>query len=205
MRSKPHATRTNQRALEALTSPARNEVLSALGEGPATVRALAERLGRSRQALYHHLSIMERAGLVGVVASEGEGREQERVYGLLAEGLQMTDGPPRPRELETLVRASQAMLRLSAREVAAALRSSGLRREGPERELVTLRAKVRLSRPKLRQLNQHLDAIHALLSSTGDVGTEEPLYSVMLVLAPARAAGREGGSRKRAVARRSAR
>ncbi|WNG40677.1 winged helix-turn-helix transcriptional regulator [Archangium minus] len=200
-----NSARTSQRALDALTSPARHEVLGALAEGPATVRVLAERLGRSRQALYHHLDVLERAGVVQVAGEVGEGRGREKVYGVRPEGLQLTDAPASRGEVRAAVRASQAMLRLTAREVAAAILASGLRRDGPERELVAVRAKVRLSPQKLRQLNEHLDAIHTVLTSTADAGKEDALYAVTLVLTSAREAGLGDATRKRAPARRSGR
>ncbi|MCP3144045.1 ArsR/SmtB family transcription factor [Pyxidicoccus xibeiensis] len=197
--------RTGRRALGALTSPARQEVLGAFAEGPATVRTLAERLGRSRQALYHHLEILERTRLVEVTGEVGEGRNREKVYGLCAEGLELTDAPASRSEVQTAVRASQAMLRLTSREVSTAILASGLRLSGPERELVALRAKVRLSPQKLRELNAHLDAIHALFATTADAAKGDALYAVTLVLTPVREAGTGEGPRKRAPARRSGR
>src|SRR5262245_8045290 len=67
-------------ALEAIASPVRQEGMSELGEGPGTVKELAARLGRTRQALHFHVGVLERAGLVEVCGERGEGREKERVY-----------------------------------------------------------------------------------------------------------------------------
>ncbi|NTX08593.1 helix-turn-helix domain-containing protein [Myxococcus sp. CA040A] len=182
--------RTPLRTLETLTSPARQELIEALTEGEATVRVLSERLGRSRQALYHHLGLLERAGVVRI-AREQDG---ERHYAVRAEALRMRARRATRVEVETEVRAAQSMLRLTGREVEAALRDSRLRRAAPQRELVAVRAKARLSPAALRELNQHLEGIRDVLTRAGASSPRGKAYAVTLVLTPAREAGRSHSS-----------
>ncbi len=72
--------RSGRAAVEAVASPARQELLLALGEGRASVRELAARLGRSRSALHYHVGLLERAGMIESVEVRGSGREREAVY-----------------------------------------------------------------------------------------------------------------------------
>src|SRR5262245_56606944 len=71
-----------RRAIEAMASPIRQELVSAFGGSPATVRDLAARTGRTRQALYYHLGQLERAKLVVVDGWRGTGPDRERIYRL---------------------------------------------------------------------------------------------------------------------------
>jgi len=51
--------------LHALADPSRRWMVERLGEGPATVKQLAEPLPMSLAAVMQHLAVLERAGLVG--------------------------------------------------------------------------------------------------------------------------------------------
>jgi DNA-binding transcriptional ArsR family regulator len=173
------------RALAALGSPARQELVAALGEGPATVRDLGQRLGRSRQALYHHLALLERARLVRIAGWRGTGRSRERRYALVSRRLAF-GGPRASRsEREHAVKAAEAMLRLTGRELARALHATSEPSSGPARALIAARAKLRLDRQGLRRLNALIDELVAYTASA-DVPSESGRHYVLtLVLAPA--------------------
>jgi len=182
--------RFSRRALEALGSPARQELITALAGEPLTVRELGERLGRSRQALYYHLGALERAGLVAVKAYVGEGRARERRYGVVSRELVLGARRTDKEELEHAVHAAEAMLRLTSREMAAAVRESPLRRPRPERELMALRGKAWLTTAELKRLNQLLDQAHRVLAGGTKPG-EGRLYALTVVLTPVKPAGEE--------------
>jgi DNA-binding transcriptional ArsR family regulator len=57
--------------LQALADPTRRQIVERLGEGPATVKQLAQPLPMSLAAVMQHLQVLERAGLV---TSEKRGR-----------------------------------------------------------------------------------------------------------------------------------
>ncbi|MGE0552494.1 MAG: ArsR/SmtB family transcription factor [Gemmatimonadales bacterium] len=182
--------RPSPRALEALGSPARQELITALGGEPLTVRELGQRLGRSRQALYYHLGALERAGLVVVKGYVGEGRARERRYGVVSRELILGARRHDEEELELAVQAAEAMLRLTSREMAAAVRDSPTRRLRPERELMALRGKAWLTAVELKRLNRLLDQAYRVLAG----GTTKPrgegrLYALTVVLTPVKPAG----------------
>lgn len=185
------------RALEAIASPARQEILAALASGPATVRDLAARLGRSRQALYYHCGVLVRSRLVRVEGFEGAGRDRERVYALATTRVAVGARAGSPRDVAAAERAVGAMLRLTAREVRAALASRVVRRTGARRELAALRAKVRLSAAELGRLNGLIGAVEDLLVRAKGRSASGNLISVTLVMTPSResaaASGRESG------------
>lgn len=170
-------------AIAAIASPARQEVVDALGDGPTSVRELATRLGRSRQALHHHIAALVRAGVVAPLGARGHGVRQERVYALRSDRIAVKPAGSSRREVEATTRALDALLRLTGREVTRALTMPGVSRSGSGRELLALRGKARLSAQRLARLNTLLDEIVLLLRETRADRTD-PLFALTLVLTP---------------------
>jgi len=174
-------------ALDAVASPARLELLSALGDGPATTIELAGRLGRSRQSLYYHLRVLERAGLVCVdLPDEGA---RERRFRLRNERIAVAAARGSPHDLAAAAKALRAVLRLTAREASAALTDPATRFQGALREMIGFRGKVRLPEAELKRANQLIDELERLFRPAKGGSTDLPLYALTLVLTPAREAG----------------
>ncbi|MFO0636652.1 MAG: tetratricopeptide repeat protein [Nannocystaceae bacterium] len=117
-------------------SPVRLELLSAIGlHGPCSARELATRLGRSVTSLYYHL------GLLALGAMSQRRRGSETVWQVTAQ--EVTVGSRRSVAAGIATAAStKAALRLTSREVEAALRDPSLRRGEPSRRLVAARSKT---------------------------------------------------------------
>jgi len=173
-------------ALDALASPARQELISLLGDRPATVRELASALGRSRQALHYHVGKLERAGLIRGASWRGTGPSRERIYAVARPRLTVA-ATEAAADRPAARRAIEAMLRLTGRELDAALADPNLRRRGTTREFCALRGKARLTRAELGRLNRLLERIEALLRSAKR-GRGRRHYAITLVLTPARTA-----------------
>lgn len=173
-------------ALEAVASPARLELLSALGDGPATTRELARRLGRSRPSLYYHLNELQRAGLVSV--EDPVARQRDRRFRLRADRLSVAARRGSAAERTSAARALQAMLRLTAREACTALVDQGTRLDGGQRELIGFRGKARLTAAQLQRANALIGELETLFRSASSSPDRRP-YALTLVLTPARVAG----------------
>lgn len=175
---------TRPRDIDAVASPARLELLTVLGSlGRATVRELAERVGRAPSSLYYHLEALVRAGAVAVVERRARGRTREAVYAPAARRVALAPPPGSPRAVAATRRALGAMLRLTGREVGRALQREDVRREGPARELVGTRLKARLTRADLEQVHRHLARIEAVFQR-GARRRAGRLYAWTSVLAP---------------------
>lgn len=184
--ARPRTSRpTGRAALQALASPARQEFLVALGDGRASVRELAARLGRSRPALHYHAGLLEKAGLIRTAEWRGEGRVREAVYEAVTEALTVAARASSRPEREAGERAAGAMLRLTGRELARALREIGATGTPGARELLALRGKARLTPAKLQRANALIDELLALF---GEPTPQEDakLYALTLVLTPSR-------------------
>jgi DNA-binding Lrp family transcriptional regulator len=171
----------------------------ALGEGRASVRELAVRLGRSRSALHYHVGLLERGGIIQSVEVRGTGRERETVYGLAGNALAVR-ARNAPAELDAGRRAAQAALRLTGRELVRAfkdVRASGARMP---RTLFAARGKARLTRANLARVNALIDELLGLFAdASAERGPAPKLYALTVVLTPSRDASAPGRARRRRV------
>jgi DNA-binding transcriptional ArsR family regulator len=195
MRANENGPLTGHAALEAVASPARLEILTTLGDGPKTTQELAQRLGRSRQSLYYHLDLLVQSGLV-TAGAPGEG-ERERRFRLRPKRLAVGARRDSATDRKAGAKAIQAILRLTAREATAALEDPATRFDPARREMIGIRAKARLTEGQLRRANELIDQLEALLSKARKESPEDRLYTLTLVLTPARETGNPGaGSRE---------
>lgn len=102
--------------LRCLASPVRNEVYSTLRSlGRASVREIAESLGRKPASIHYHVGALETAGLIREVDRRAGPRRPEAIFESALAGAQLpnTDNP----EISKLVRgAVLARLRQSMRQ-----------------------------------------------------------------------------------------
>lgn len=188
MKNGQAATSARAAALEALASPVRQEVMSELGDREGTVKELAARLGRSRQALHFHIGVLERAGLVEVAGERGEGREKERVYRRVPGATDLRARRLDRRERAAAARAAKAMLRMTQREVARTIEEETI---GPGLPAVAMRAKARLDRASLARFNELLQELAGLFRAAKGKNEGERMFAVTLVLTPVREATKQ--------------
>lgn len=126
----------------AVASPIRQQVLQLLEDGAEwTVRALAEAVGRTPQAMYRHVQILQRAGLIRCIGAEGSatyalngrlaldglrpgepfaaafGRTVDRLFRSLARVYRTVPAPDRPVQTYNLQTALLYLSRSEAREL----------------------------------------------------------------------------------------
>lgn len=168
----------------AVASARRMEIITSLGDaGPASIAELAGRLGRSPHSLYYHMQLLEKAG---VVRSARKGtRKKESVYELTARSIMLGPDPESKASIQATEHALDSILRLTSREVIAALRS-GARRKGSEREVVGIRLKGRMTKSMLRSLNKNLNRIEEGLHKASRRKVRGKLYALTVVLTPCR-------------------
>jgi len=70
--------------LKALADPLRTSILHLLAERAATTTELAEAIGRPKGTVDHHLKVLQRAGLIGVVRTRKVRSLTERFWGRTA-------------------------------------------------------------------------------------------------------------------------
>ncbi|MCA9694390.1 MAG: helix-turn-helix transcriptional regulator [Myxococcales bacterium] len=150
--------------IAALGSPVRQRLLDRLEAlGPASVRELAASLSVPPDRLYYHVRILERVGVVQAVGSRGAGREEEVEYDLFARRWHIAYEPSDADNRAAVERLTAAMLRQAGRDFEAGFDHEGVAVRGRARNLWSLRLEASLTRAELRELNDHLQAIVALL------------------------------------------
>jgi DNA-binding transcriptional ArsR family regulator len=110
----------NRRQTGLLISPARLEILEALGAlDRASAREVAAHLGRPPGAIYHHMRTLAQAGLIVDAGVRRGSRRPETVYAGAAARLAVAAGASPGGDRQAL-RTLQAVLRQAGRDVEAA-------------------------------------------------------------------------------------
>jgi DNA-binding transcriptional ArsR family regulator len=171
-------------AIEALASPHRLEIVAALGEAEhASIAALARRLGRTPHSLYYHVKLLERAGVVRIADTQRRGRRDERIWTLAGERIQVNATTRSPASIVKASKAIDAMLRLTSRELSAAVRR---RAERPDQTqpLTGMRMKARLGDRALRRVLGLMEEIGRVVRDANRGAGSGRIFAVTLVLAP---------------------
>ena len=112
----------NRRQTRLLLSPARLEIVEAFAAlERASARELAAHLRRPPGAVYHHVRMLEQAGLIAEVGQRRGPRRPEAIYAPVAERLAVQAGSSADADRQA-VRTLRAVLRQAGRDVEAGLR-----------------------------------------------------------------------------------
>lgn len=167
-----------------LASSVRQNLLDTLcAAGPSSARALAGEAGMRPSAIYYHLELLERAGLVARVRPRsGQGR-QEAVFRAAATRIAVDHDLRTPRGRRASSRIARALLRAAARDFDAGLRSPAARTRSPGRNLWASRSKAWLSDDEIASIDRHLASIEEILLGARR-GPGRTLCAASWVLAP---------------------
>lgn len=173
------------RQIEALASPARQEVVDSLAvSGAVSIAELASDLGRAPDSLYYHVRQLERVGLVVQRGARSVGARNEVLYDVPGARMVIDREPRSPAEQRALLRVVTSALRGAERELRSALESGrAIYRRCAQRNAWAARVKGWLDADELAEVREHLDAIAAILLR----GKQRPgakLHTITHVLTP---------------------
>jgi len=181
------------REIALLAAPARQELvdtLEALG-GEASVATLAaheqaqvvvEAIGRPADGLYYHLRLLVRGGLLEELPDEGDGRRY-RTRADKGTRLQLRYRGGRNAGAAAVEKVGSSMMRIAARDFAAALKRSDVATEGAEREVWASRSKGWVDARDLAEINRLLARALELLQKPRSASRDK-LIALAWVLAP---------------------
>ena len=175
--------------LAAVASPVRIELIGALQPpGPASIRELAARMERPADGLYHHVRLLQKAGVVRVESERKVGRRMEAVYALTAERFVGKADPTSPEIQEATIRTAQAVLRLAGREFVRAIRAKERECRGNAPRMLASRQKAWLTEEGLVELHRYMRKIERLLRDENQnrQGQLFVLTSILVPLIPRR-------------------
>jgi DNA-binding transcriptional ArsR family regulator len=144
--------------LEALKSPARMEILSAVdGLGDCTAAELASALGRTQSSLYFHLGKLAKVGLL--LRKEGE---RGAIFRTPPGSLELGYDPHDARHLSSMLEGAAAILRAAERALRSALESGAARVRGSRRDTTLQSQRAFLGADELRAVNEHVNEIERI-------------------------------------------
>jgi DNA-binding transcriptional ArsR family regulator len=174
-----------RRQIDALTSPARQEIVDALPAiGPCSIAELAEDLGRAPDSLYYHMRLLQRVGLVLPCGTRAEGVRAEALYDTPGARMLIDKEPETARDRKTVLKLISSILRVAERDVGAAF-AAGLAvyRRSARRNTTAARTKGWLKRDELAEVLAHVEAIGDIVAR-GTKRRGSTLHAVTCVLTP---------------------
>jgi predicted ArsR family transcriptional regulator len=152
------------RQLRALTSPRRQEIVLVLERlGEASIKEVAVEMNVAPDALYYHIRMLEKVGLVLKSSKRQAVTRAEQAYRLPARKLNIAYDTADHESGKLLYDAVATTLRESARQARRAI-SEGYIDPG-KRDLQAHRASVVLTRKAYAEVRRHMRAIQELVDS----------------------------------------
>jgi len=179
----------------ALSSPLRLEILGLFTRGePLAIADMAGLMGRKAGSLYHHVGILEKAGLLRRVGTRPKGKRHEALFMPAALRMEMEAPHDDQGAVDFAVKALASAFRMAERDLGAALRDGRCEREGPQRSLFATRAHMRATPQLLEKVNGHLKALEDLLvaEAAKDHDPSAPAQHLSLTIALLPMKGRSG-------------
>jgi|GEM_PF-4461258 len=161
--------------LKALASTIRNELFFEVARlRGATIRELAEQMGRSPASLYRHMDILVESELVRVEGKKSKGPEKADFYIPIASVLIYPTSEEHPELLESLTAVYKAQLRNCEKEFIKGLSSPNARSSGVYKNLCSINGMAWLTKSELREINSLLKDVRTILraSEPGRKGVE---------------------------------
>lgn len=183
--------RPSDERLAALASPLRLELVGQFTDpGPLSISDLAARTGRPATSLYHHVRILEEAGILLPAGTRPKGKRFETVYRLAENSMELGVETDDAAAVAQACKAMATSLRMAERDFRAAFARDDLCAEGSGRNILSLRVHMRASPDVLAELNGHLESIRKLMLTHAEAddatGPDDQFLSLTLALAPLR-------------------
>jgi len=193
------ASTAEQRA--ALVSPMRIEIIGLFTTAdPLSIADMAERMGRPAGSLYHHVGILEKAGLLRRAGTRPKGKRFETLFAPTGARVELAVDPDDETAITQAVKAISIAFRMAERDLEAALARPDLRRSGPDRNALAMRLHLRASPDLRRRLNEHIQAIMDLLTAEAacdsQPGPDDEHLSLTLAMLPLKGRDHKPGARK---------
>jgi predicted ArsR family transcriptional regulator len=175
---------SDTRQIDALASPARQEIIDTLeAAGPCSAAELGALLGRAPDSLYFHLKQLENVALVKRTERDiGRGRT-EAVYAPASHDLRLTQAVFAPENTPSLIRLLRSMFRITTRDLEDALESGMARVRGKKCNFRAARLKAWLTPEQIVEVNEHIDAIMTVMRQ-GERPAGGQLHAVSIAMTP---------------------
>ncbi len=150
--------------LKALASTIRFDLFFELARlGGATIREVAERLGRSPASLYRHMALLVECDLVRVEGTANKGPAKADVYMPVAHEILLPKSADHPELMGDVAAVLRAQCRNCEDELVSGYTSPKARFRGVRRNLYMVNGVTWLTNAELREVNSLLNDVYAIL------------------------------------------
>lgn len=164
-------------------SAIRLEIVDALSSSPScSITLLARNLGRKRSALYYHMQMLQKVGLVRESGRNAAGKRGEAVYSLAIPWMRF-GGNDRAEVRQSLIRLSRTVHRMSDSRYRKAVEGGLIRRIGDYESAFVRFQRGRLDAGALAQVHKHLNAVADLLEAGNRAQSGDP-YTFLICQSP---------------------
>lgn len=170
--------------IDVLASSMRNDLLDRLvALGPTSVRELASALNLRPTALYHHLKLLEDAGLITAVRTDQARGRPAQLYQAVGKQVRFAHAFYTKRSnRESVMRVTAAVARQAVKDYRASLDSGSANLDGAARDSWMYRLVSAPSPARRAEINAHFDKIAELLWAPDP--EPGPLISVVWFMSP---------------------
>jgi DNA-binding transcriptional ArsR family regulator len=176
-----HVIKTKKQ-LATIVSGARQEIVDVLSQMETpSVAELATALGRPADAIYYHLRILQRAGLVACAGSRNHGKRQEQLFRTISPDLRLEYQIGKRGNAREITAIVCSMLRLGGRDFRDAFQGGDAKVTGHCRELWALRTTGWLKPEEVVKLNRSISSLARAVSKPRRKGR---LYGITVLLTP---------------------
>ena len=178
----------------AVASPLRLEILGLfVSADPLAISDMAVLMNRTAGSLYHHVRILEQAGLLKQTGTRPKGKRHEALYLPTASRFKYDTSSGDEDAIASAVKLMATNFRAAERDLEAALRSDSRPMQGPDPDFYAFRLHVRASPELLAEINKHMKAVLDLIApnekTSSGFGPDDQHVSLTLALLPIK--GRE--------------
>ena len=150
--------------IRSLCSPMRHEIHQVvLSQGEASIREIAEQMGRKPASLYRHIDQLVQVGLLIEEGTKSTARRDAKVYSTKLEFMRYR--PRKPEMLNAMGEFARASLKDAGNKVSKSILSGDAVLPIPARDTLIGSPAGWLNDDELGELNQHIDAIIELLAN----------------------------------------
>jgi DNA-binding transcriptional ArsR family regulator len=133
-----------------------------LSQGEASIREIAEQMGKKPASLYRHIDKLVEVGLLIDIGTKSTARRDAKVYTTNLEFMRYH--PRKPEMVEALGEFTRASLKDTGLKISKVLKAGDAVLPVPHREVYVGSPAGWLDDDELAQLNEHIDAIIELMA-----------------------------------------
>jgi len=174
---------SNKEQFDCLMSARRMDIVDQLANvGAKSIRELAKLVGAKPSALYHHMELLQKVGLIEEAGTRVVNRRQEQLYKTLGTKLKYDLPIEKPEARNIFKRLGSAQCRQTDRDFARGVQSDNVVIDGPDKNLLIFRLVGAPDQEALAKINSHIESIAALMWESA--GQDNPLIVLSTMMSP---------------------